>query len=208
MPSLPLVIDHQDQAFILRRHDGKSADPVTLPSPYQWPVSNRPNSNLMAELRWYLEKFLEYPFPPETTHAEAVLDALKAWGTACFNHLFDRRDAPAWLNQSGILQIRSDDPHTLSWPWEALYDPQSNYLAHERQIERCVNKIKDPPALTGLPQDRVNILLVVARPYEGDVRFRSIARPLIDLIKNKGLPAHAHLLRPPTFDLVSQPVQI
>ncbi len=108
----------------------------------------------MRELRWYLEHFLDYPFPPETTHAEHVLDALKAWGAQAFN-------------------VRSDDPHILSWPWEALFDPQANYLAHERRL----NKLRDPQPLAALPTDRANILLVVARPYKGDLRYRSIARP-------------------------------
>ncbi len=54
--------------------------------------------------------------------------------------------------------------------------------------------------VTGLPNERVNILLVVCRPFEHDVRYRSIARPLIELIQSKNLPAHVDILRPPTFD--------
>src|ERR1039458_5439570 len=43
-------------AFILTRlSDGKSAAPVTISSPYQFPVESQPNSNLMDQLRWYLE---------------------------------------------------------------------------------------------------------------------------------------------------------
>src|ERR1019366_4575483 len=53
--------------------------------------------------------------------------------------------------------------------------------------------------LAALPTDCVNILLVVARPYEGDVRYRSIARPLVELIRDRHLPAHVDVLRPPTF---------
>src|ERR1022692_4337352 len=132
--------------------------------------------------------------------AERVLDALQAWGTQAFNALFDRRDADKWLAGSEILQIRSDDPPILSWPWEALFDPQRNYLAHERQIARCLNHLPDPPPRPKLPQDRVNILLVVARPFARDVRYRSIARPLVELIRSEGLPAHVDVLRPPTFD--------
>jgi hypothetical protein len=29
----------------------------------------------MRELRWYLDQFLDYPFHPETNHADHVLDA-------------------------------------------------------------------------------------------------------------------------------------
>jgi hypothetical protein len=40
--------------------------PVPVPSPYEFPVEGQPHSNLMRELRWYLEHFLDYPFDPET----------------------------------------------------------------------------------------------------------------------------------------------
>jgi hypothetical protein len=155
---------------LMRLPEGKLAAPVAISSPYQFQVEGQPNSNLMEQLRWYLEHFLDYPFDPEIGHAERVLDALQTWGTQAFNALFDRRDADKWLADSEILQIRSDDPHILSWPWEALFDPQRNYLAHERRIERRLNHLADPPALRALPNDRVNILLVVARPYKADVR--------------------------------------
>ena len=65
---------------------------------------------------------LDYPFHPETVHADKVLDALKAWGTQAFNALFDRRDAGKWLSKASMLQIRSNDPLVLSWPWEKLFD--------------------------------------------------------------------------------------
>ena len=199
-----LAIEHVGEAgFVLKRlsaSDVKSLDAVTVPSPYEFPVEGQPNSNLMLELRWYLEDFLDYPFHPETLKAEHVLDALRGWGTTAFNALFDRRDAGTWLGGAGTLQVRSDDPNILSWPWEALYDPQLNYVSQHRSVERRLNKIADPPALCALPTDSVNILLVVARPYEDDVRYRSIARPLVEMIREKGLPAHVDVLRPPTFD--------
>jgi len=205
IPTAALAIVHVENstppAFqVTRLPDGKFVTPVTVASPYEFPVEGQPNSHLMAQLRWYLEGFLDYPFHPETEHAERVLDALKAWGTQAFNALFNSRDAPAWLAASGILQIRSNDPRILSWPWEALSDPQAGYLAHERRIERRLNQLRDPADLSALPTDRVNILLVVARPFKDDVRYRSIARPLVELIQSQGLAAHVDVLRPPTFD--------
>jgi tetratricopeptide (TPR) repeat protein len=204
-PTGTLAIEHVEgsspPAFQLTRlSDGKSAEPVSIVPPYGFPVEGQPTSDLMRELRWYLEQFLDYPFHPQTVHAEHVLDALKAWGTQAFNALFDRRDAGEWLAASGILQVRSDDATILSWPWEALFDPQAGYLVQERRIERRLNRIRDPQPVGKLPHDRVNILLVVARPFEDDVRYRSIARPLVELIHSRGLPAHVDVLRPPTFD--------
>jgi len=61
--------------------------------------------------------------------------------------------------------------------------------------------VRDPmPLPEGLPSDRVNILLVTARPHEGDVQYRSISRPLVELIQEHALPARVHVLRPPTLD--------
>jgi tetratricopeptide (TPR) repeat protein len=162
----------------------------------------------MRELQWYLETFLDYPFPPDTDRAERVLQALRDWGQQTFRSLFEDRSAQrmfdaATTDYSSLhLQISSDDPGVMAWPWEALRDPELGVLAHSCQIERRLNTIRDPQALPdSLPTDRVNILLVVARPYgKRDVRFRSIARPLVELIENQNLPARVDLLRPPTFE--------
>ena len=80
-PTAALAIEHVDgsspPAFKLTRlSDGKSLAQVAVASPYETAVRGRPDSHLMRELRWYLEGFLDYPFPPETIRAEHVLDAL------------------------------------------------------------------------------------------------------------------------------------
>jgi len=193
---------------VVRLRDGKTSQPAAVPVPHSFPVEGRPNSNLMLELQWYLETFLDYPFPPETEHAERILKALRDWGEQAFRTLFDDRSAgrmfdAATQDYSHLhLQISSDDPRVLSWPWEALRDPELGVLAHTCQIERRLNTVRDPqPLPASLPKDRVNILLVVARPYgKRDVGFRSIARPLVELIEKERLPAYVELLRPPTFD--------
>ena len=178
---------------VVRLRDGKMSQPAIVPSPFGFPVEGRPNSGLMHELQWYLETFLDYPFPPEIDHAERVLKALRDWGEHAFSTLFDDRSAgrmfdAATRDYSKLhLQISSDDPRILSWPWEALRDPELGVLAQTCQIERRLNKARDPQSLPdSLPNDSVNILLVVARPYgRQDVRFRSIARPLVELIEKR-----------------------
>ena len=188
--------------------DARSTETVAIPSPVGFPVEGRPNSDLMRELRWYLEGFLDYPFPPETEHAERVQDALRRWGVEAFNKLFgDRRggeifnDATREGYESLHLLISSDDPQVLGWPWEALHDPQAGQLAQTCQIERRLNTVRKPDKVgQRWPKDQVNILLVTARPYEGDVRYRSISRPLVELIDKQDLPAQVTVLRPPTFE--------
>lgn len=188
--------------------DARSTETVAIPSPVGFPVEGRPNNDLMSELRWYLEGFLDYPFPPETEHAERVRDALRRWGVEAFNNLFgDRRggeifnDATRAGYESLHLLISSDDPQVLGWPWEALRDPQAGQLAQTCQIERRLNTVRKPDKVgRRWPKNQVNFLLVTTRPYEGDVRYRSISRPLVELIDKQVLPAQVTVLRPPTFE--------
>ncbi|OQX05796.1 MAG: hypothetical protein BWK73_32620 [Thiothrix lacustris] len=200
--------DDKPQFFVVRLDDGKNSSPVTLTPPEQTTVEGRPNSNLQQDLRWYLEKFLDYPFDPETFTAERVQDALHGWGEQCFATLFQGQ-ALLWFHtarQQGLenltLKIASNDPRVLAWPWEALRDPDGTTLAHTCRIERQVDKVNDPlPLPENLPQDCINILLVIARPYgDNDVGFHALSRPMIELLRKQQLPVHIDVLRPPTFD--------
>src|SRR5206468_1602677 len=126
------------------------ARPVT--SPVGFAVEGRPDADLMRELRWYLEAFLGYPFHPETEHAERVLAALRLWGEQAFGALFGDADGGALLADARRdgddrlhVQVSSDDPRVLAWPWEALHDPRTGALALTCQIERRLNAIRDAP---------------------------------------------------------------
>ena len=213
-PDTTLVIRHLEntappQFEVLRPSDAKPAGPFSPPPAAGFPVEGRPDSDLLQELRWYLEDFLTYPFPPETDHAKRVLKALQDWGEQSFRALFANRDAGRMFDAATAadyanlrLQISSDDPRILAWPWEALRNDEIGVeLAHTCRIERKLNALPDPrPIPEALPQDRIRILLVVCRPYgDEDVRFRSVARPVVDLIESQNLPAEVEVLRPPTF---------
>ena len=207
-----LMIKHlRDLEFdLVRLSDTKSAPTATLVSPYGFPIEGRPHTELMADLRWYLEKFLVNPFDPDTHTAERLLMALKQWGTQAFDALFAKRPGADFLSAAKSvgyeqlrLRISSNDPAVLSWPWEGLFDTTAgSALGLLCSIERRIDdKVADPiPIASQLPRERVNILLVTARPFEQDVGYRSISRRLVELVDEKELPASIHLLRPPTFD--------
>jgi len=212
-----LVVEHlpgsdPPQFRVVRGSDTKAGPPVAVPSPNTYPVPGRPNSNLAHELSWYLEWFLDYPFSPETEHAAEVQTALHGWGKEAFSALFNAGPAALFYHDASrdglaqlLLQVSSDDPQVLAWPWEALEDPAGQTLAHICRLERRLNQQRDPVALPeGLAQDRVNLLLVTARPYEEDVRYRSISRPLVELVKSRRLPVEVTLLRPATLDALRQ----
>ena len=196
------------QFEVLRADDAEGVGPVFVPSPIYFPVESRPDSDLMRELRWYLEDFLEYPYEPEVGHANRVRRALKDWGEQAFESLFGGgngrtmiHDALTKGHANLCVAISSDGADVLSWPWEAIRDPEVGCIGQKYRVERRLAKIRDPIEVSReLPRDRVNVLLVTARPYENDARFRSISRPLVELIEKEKLPAYVHLLRPPTFE--------
>jgi tetratricopeptide (TPR) repeat protein len=208
-----LVITHvADGRFeVVRVVDGetKRSSPVEIADPYDYRVDGESDARLMGELGWYLEDFLDHPFDANIDRAQRAENKLKRWGTQAFEALFDTRQTGQWYGAAvgaGLdqlhLRISSDDPAVLSWPWEALHDPQHGFLALGCHIERRLNRdIADPRDLPeSLSTDRVNVLLVVARPYDADVKYRSISRPLVELVKDKHLPAEVTVLRPPTFE--------
>ena len=130
---------------VIRQRDNKRAPAVEVTSPYGFPVKDRPDDNLMSQLAWYLEHFLEYPFPPRTEQAANVEEALESWGRQAFSTLFDSGVARDWMSEAKRqgafrLQISADDPAVLSWPWEALYDPETGVLAHRVRVERRLNQ--------------------------------------------------------------------
>ena len=98
-PDTTLVIRHlvnstSPQFEVLRLPDAKPAGPFTPPPAAGYPVEGRPDSDLLRELRWRLEDFLSYPFPPETDHADRVLKALQDWGEQSFR--------AAWVDSAAM----------------------------------------------------------------------------------------------------------
>jgi tetratricopeptide (TPR) repeat protein len=187
--------EHGPRSFrVCRDSETQPGAIVELLSPYDQPVTGLPDSNLMRELRWYLEEFLDYPFPPETTRAERLLAALKDWGQAACRALFGRQPSEE------AVAVVADGPSVFGWPWEALADEQGHWLSEMCGIQRRPSSAARVAELPdGLARDRVRILLVIARSGANDVRFRSLARPVVELIERERLPAEIEVLRPPTF---------
>ena len=207
-----LIIQHirdtQPPTFhLLGSGSFRESGPVVVPSPSGFPVKGRPHSDMMRELRWYLEDFLEYPYEPEVSHANRVKEALRDWGKEVFAAFFGRRRMIAIFgdtigpgNRDVRLIVSSDDPGVLSWPWEAMRSPKGVCVGQNCQVERRLNKTyKTMKIARTLPRDSLNILLIIARPFRRDVKYRAVSRSLVALAQKPIVPVNVHLLRPPTF---------
>jgi hypothetical protein len=173
---------------------------VVVPAAHRYPVPGRPDSFLVKELRWYLERFLDYPFPPATGRAEQTLAALRDWGEEAFTALFGPEAAAFSMTKELdklYLRIESDDPQILAWPWEALGSRGTGPLGTVLRIDRSLVTLPTPAEPFDLPADRLEVLLVIARGGEGDVAYRSVARPIVELTDE--LPIRVNVLRPPTL---------
>jgi tetratricopeptide (TPR) repeat protein len=194
---------------VVRLSDGKSSALVTLVSPKDMPIG-RGGKKLLGELRWYLEDYLNMPHGAYTELAKDIQEALRSWGQKCFETLFSEltQDWFQEARRNGLenlhLKISSDDPAILSWPWEALYCDDVGFLAQNCCMERQLSnsKIANPlPLSAELPKDKINILYIIPRPLgDRDVGFSTLARPLTDYVRDKKLPVHIDVLRPPTFE--------
>ena len=197
-----IVIRHESsdggQQFVVQRVDStgvRAAARVSVSDPLSQ-VLGETTFTLGAELSWYLEQYLDYPFGPNVARAERVTMALKAWGRSAFESLFGEgrardfyRDATRAGHAALHLVIASDSAQVMAWPWEALHDPAVGDLAQHCRIERQLDEINDPPEVDArLSRDQINILLVTARPYRDDVAYRSISRPLVELLHRRHLP--------------------
>jgi hypothetical protein len=165
--------------------------------------------SLRQGLQWYLEKYLELPIDNYRKQAKEIQVALSQWGQDCLRDLFADEHARGWYRDEQKenftklrLEIVSDDAEVLSWPWEVLGSRDDSYLALKCQIERRLESIGDARSLSEkLPQEQLNILYIIARPYgDHDIGFQTLARPLIDFVNKGGWPVHIDVLRPPTFD--------
>ena len=189
--------------------EGKQDTRIVPLTPPQTVKVGTHNTNLLKDLRWYFEKYLEIPIGNYPARAKEIQLELKQWGQECFEALFGTGRAAGWYRDARQKQlsdlcfkVASDDPTVLSWPWEALESRDDGYLAQQCRIERQLDDIGDAYPLSGdLPEKQLNILYIIARPGgDDDVGYQTLARPLVDYVDNEKWPVRIDVLRPPTLN--------
>ena len=163
---------------------------------------------VLKDLRWYLEEYLSFPYGLAPDHAVDIEQQFQVWGQELFELVFESTsEGRAFWHEAtreGLdtceIGITSYNPQVLNLPWELLHSPQDLFLAPKLAgIYRSLNSFKVRAPMPALPQDQLNILLVIARPYERDVGFQTIARPMLDALKPLQGLVNLKVLRPPSF---------
>ena len=158
------------------------------------------------DLRWYLEGYLLAPYAVYEEKGQAIAGKLSIWGECLFASLFGLgrpgHDAYLKAQEAGPweLWISSESPAFLSLPWELLRDPdRATPLGLELAgLNKTISAAGAAAVLE--PGTRLRVLMVIARPYgRQDVRYRIVARPLLERLAPVAGEVQLDLLRPPTF---------
>lgn len=168
-----------------------------------------------ADLRWYLEDYLQWPHEPAPKIAARVVERMKELGTELFTSIFDadRQTRKLWNAVEESLpetrvEIVTGVEGATSIPWELLREPGAEapvaLLAHSFVRARPDSR-RGARRVTG-EAGPVRILLAICRPEKGeDAPFRSVAsRILRGLDETSRQAFQLDVLRPPTFEALAR----
>lgn len=173
---------------------------------YTATVQNPHNAPAEQELAWYFEQWLQLPMI-EGERAKTAAESIRFYGEALFNQLFEERTVYAAYDllkrtQSNEIQFEvvGDTMAFHEIHWEALKDfnmPQA-WAVTAPFVRRKVKP--SPMTFNTAVSPTLNVLVVTARP-EGrrDVAYRTISRPLVDMLQNSDMKVNLDLVRPGTF---------
>lgn len=174
-----------------------------------FPFTNPLDDKDLGQIRWYLEKYYDWPTDIDDERARGIEGQLPQWGQALFNAVFQQSANAMRLfdrfNESrqadAVLTIDTTEPRILRLPWELLRD-EGGYLFGKNppiSIRRKMHKLTSRPIQPfDLP---VRILMVTCRPDgAGFIDPRSIAGPLLDALQEIPEQVEVEFLRPPTLN--------
>jgi len=170
------------------------------------PVSFKPflTKEDYADLRWYLEEFMDLPDGGSIVRAKRVEENLEAWGHKLFEHLFGNGDNQTLLNHlqsvpaPRLLTIATRDPVILRLPWELMAESQEPMFRRGITIRRQLEAAETPVKYqTGLP---LRILYIASRPADlGFIDPRHSSRSMLDAMESLGNKVVVDFCRPPTL---------
>ncbi|MEO0406731.1 MAG: tetratricopeptide repeat protein [Cyanobacteria bacterium P01_A01_bin.135] len=204
-----LLIEHVSDQIRLSWQRGQGSPRFAPEVPFTHPF----DAETLGGLRWYLEEYLRFPYGLAPDKAVAVEGQFEAWGQQLFALVFQSSDKAREFYQEATrdgldrceVGIASDNPQVLNLPWELMHCPDEQFLAPKLAgMYRSLSEQKVRAELPALPNDKLNILLVIARPYQRDVGFHTIARPILEALKPIRQYVSLKVLRPPTFAAFEQ----
>lgn len=180
-------------------NDSEEEKEVLLNNPY--------DTKTDALLEWYFERYISTPY--DDVKVRDAVQAIADYGQQLFQQIFTAdilfRYRTAIQNggpENIAIEIIGDSPAFQTIYWESLRDPkQTHPLAAQGAVFLRKNVKSLNVRATVKQSPTINLLIVTARPNEeNDVDYRTIQRPLIDLIEETETPIDPYILRPGTYE--------
>lgn len=173
-------------------------------APLAWPLDD----DALEDLRWYLEDYLLAPYGVWEERGPAISGKLAAWGEQVFGSVFADMKARLAYERGrdrGLeIVFRSPEPGLLALPWELMRDGSGPIAMGAGGISRSL-RISDSASTLEVPGGKLRVLMVISRPAgEADVGYQMVARPLMERLDAVRGEVELTVLRPPTFDALSQ----
>src|SRR5260370_14962662 len=158
-----------------------------------------------AELEWYFEEHLRFPFLNQV-RAQQAAESITRYGERLFEQVFADRGSYVEYRQCiqnglDILQIEvMGSPQFHRWHWEALKDPKlpKALVLYGTMVRK--NRVPQTLKASVRPSPTINLLIIVARPFgKRDVGYRTISRPLVETLRQAQVPIQIDIIRPGTY---------
>jgi tetratricopeptide (TPR) repeat protein len=161
-----------------------------------------------AELAWYFEEHLRFPFTGQVRAGKAAA-SVRRYGEKLFRQVFEsNHKVYAQYSQARTDNLRLEiagSPEFHRLHWEALWDPSHAVpLSHQAVVVRQnLRPVERDFKTEAAPV--VRLLLVVSRPEgRNDIAYRTISRPLVEELGRSGLRVQADIVRPGTWEALEK----
>jgi tetratricopeptide (TPR) repeat protein len=203
MGELRLVFQPASDTTMTVRVDFSSADGGMRggqPQPFTFQL--RPED--YADIRWYLEEFMDLPIGGSVLRANRIEQSLIQWGRDLYKAVFDYGDHRELIRELmhaeplRLLTIATSNGDILRLPWELMADERGALTRRDITIRRQLETMRQILAYdVGSP---LRLLLVVSRPDNaGFIDPRHSTRAMLDALTSLGDNVTVEFCRPPTL---------
>jgi hypothetical protein len=162
------------------------------------------NPNEYADLRWYLEEFMDLPIGGSLFRAHRIEQSLIQWGRDLYKAIFDYGDHRDLIRDlmgatpPHLLTIATSNGDILRLPWELMADERGALTRRGVTIRRQLETVKQHLAYqVGSP---LRVLLVVSRPDDaGFIDPRHSTRAVLEALQSLQDNVTVKFCRPPTL---------
>lgn len=164
-----------------------------------------------ALLNWYFDHYISEPF--DGPRAQKATNLIRKLGLQMYQQIFQPKNGKNLAEYASnffannfmedvTIKVIGAAPF-LNMYWETMQrDASLDPMAIEGvQFVRESQLSKKPVSLKTRPSAELNILIVTSRPAgKWDAEYRTIQRPLVEMINETNLPVNIDIVRPGTYE--------